>query len=283
MAEYSGVTVSIDGSHYGYADAVNRRARIGVVLIVVLVVGIAWAANAVGSDDSPPPTVLAAELIVPESTIAVTVTTTTLAASSSSSTLPASTTGSTSTTTTLPDSTTTTTRPTTTTTRLATTTTRPTTTTSTTTTTTLPPTTTTTTTSTTVPPTTTTTTTTIPPTTTTTSTTTTTLPEPLGTIHIYDLKGDDKDDDDRGNYARIEVVVRNDDDRNQRGVRVIGRFSGGYVGDVAGVTNNKGKVIFESGTVTGDTVTFRVTNLTLPGYVYAPEDNRRGPAVVVDF
>ncbi len=103
-----------------------------------------------------------------------------------------------------------------------------------------------------------------------------------GTIHIHNLKGDDKERDDDP-YAKIEVQVRNDDDDNQRGVLVTGRFTGGYAGLVSATTNRKGKVVFESGTVEGDSVTFSVLSLRHPDYLYAPKDNRRGPSVTVEF
>ena len=77
--------------------------------------------------------------------------------------------------------------------------------------------------------------------------------------------------------------MRNDDGEDQRGVVVTGAFSGGYRGPAVGVTGGNGRVVFESGTVVGDSVTFRVINLTHPDYVYEPEDNRRGPTVTVEF
>ncbi len=272
-------------SQYGYADSVNRRARIGVLVVIALVVGIAWAANTVGpegSSDSPPPTVLAGVLTSAQAAIEIAAAPTTVLADQQADIPdpPSSTVPTPSSTLATPPLTTTTPPPATTTTRPATTTTRPRTTT--TTTTTLPPTTTTSTT-TTVPPTTTTTT--VPPTTTTTvppTTTTTTIPAPTDTIHIHDLIGSDREDD-RGPYARVEVKVRNHKGRNQGGVRVVGEFTGGYQGTVEGITNGRGKVIFESGSVDDDDdVTFHVTNMTHPDFVYAPEDNRRGPSITVE-
>jgi hypothetical protein len=254
---------------YRYADVINRRARWGVLVVVALLLGVAWAGTA-NQDDGPPPSVLAGQLLVSplpvgaSSTTSIPRSTTTLRAVASTnaavttSTVPA----------------TTTTQPTTTTTVRA----PRTTTSTTTTTTTVPPTTTTTT----VPPTTTTT---IPPTTTTTTTvppTTTTTIATRGTIHIHDLKGDAKGGDDEP-YARIEVQIRNDKGRNQRGVLVTGRFSDGLVGVVAGTTSNKGTVIFESGIVDTDSITFTVIDLAHPDYTYDPDANRRGPSVTVEF
>jgi hypothetical protein len=54
-------------------------------------------------------------------------------------------------------------------------------------------------------------------------------------------------------------------------------------GFVAGTTSNKGTVIFESGPVDADEVTFTVINLIHPEYRYEPDDNRRGPSVTVEF
>jgi hypothetical protein len=243
-------------SHYGYADSINRNARWGVLVVAILVVGIAYASNATGGDDSPPVSVLS---------LAVTPTT--------STTLPAEDTRAatgvdelnpaalrTTTTSLPPTSTTSTTRPpdTTTTTRATTTTTA------------------------TVLPTTTTT---VPPTSTTTTvptTTTTTVSPIVGTVHIHDLKGDARGGDGE-RYARIEVQIRNGRDRNQRGVLVVGRFDTGEPQLVSGTTNNKGTVIFESGVVDSEAVTFTVVDLILENYAYAPEDNRRGPSVTVEF
>lgn len=253
---------------YRYADVINRRARWGVLVVVALLLGVAWAGSA-NQDDGPPPSVLAGQLLVSplpvgaSSTTSIPRSTTTLRAVASTnagvttSTVPA--------TTTTQPTTTTTVRP-------------PRTTTSTTTTTTVPPTTTTT-----IPPTTTTTT--VPPTTTTTTTippTTTTTIATRGTIHIHDLKGDAKGGDDEP-YARIEVQIRNDKGRNQRGVLVTGRFSGGLVGVVAGTTSNKGTVIFESGIVDTDSITFTVIDLVHPDYTYDPDANRAGPSITVKF
>ena len=129
------------------------------------------------------------------------------------------------------------------------------------------------------------TTTTVPPTTTTSTTVppkTTTTVAASGTIHIHNLKGDARGDDDDP-YARIEVQVRNDDGRDQAGVLVSGRFSSGEVGAVSGTTGRRGRVIFDSGPVDTDTVTFTVTDLTHPEYRYEPDDNRRGPSVTVGF
>ncbi|NNC92602.1 MAG: hypothetical protein HKN80_08935 [Acidimicrobiia bacterium] len=100
-------------------------------------------------------------------------------------------------------------------------------------------------------------------------------------MHIHELKGDGKDRGDAP-YARIEVHIRTGDDRNLRAVVVTGRFSGGYSGLVSASTNARGKVTFESGLVTGDSVTFTVTNLVHSDYAYAPEDNRQGPSVTVE-
>lgn len=267
-------------SHYGYADSVNRRARWGVVITVLLVSGIALASGATGGGDGPPVSVLSSGLANSfRDPVGVSATTTTSRALEIRADDTTTTVQEPTTTTQPPTATTSSTRP-----PATTTTTRPAATTTTSTTTTVPPTTTTTTTTTTLPPTTTTT---VPPTTTTTttvppSTTTTTVPPIADTVHIHDLKGDDKERDDDP-YAKIEVRVRNNDSKNQRNVLVTGRFSGGYNGLVGGTTNNKGKVIFESGTVTGETVTFTVINLVHPRYVYAPDDNRRGPSVTVEF
>jgi hypothetical protein len=104
----------------------------------------------------------------------------------------------------------------------------------------------------------------------------------VGTIHIYDLKGDDKGDDDEP-YAKIEVKVRNNANRDQSGVLVVGRFNAGRPQQVSGTTDKKGKVRFESGIIASDEVTFTVVNLVLEDYAYAPEDNRRGPSVTVEF
>ncbi|NNL13409.1 MAG: hypothetical protein HKO82_06955 [Acidimicrobiia bacterium] len=268
---------------YRHADAViNRRARLALLIIGAVVLGVTWAGGAMeSSDSSPVVTVLAAEVTLPSpsepartsvsvpdqqtvpaaepdsagANLAPTTTTTAVATTTSSSLTPTSTTTTrsrpTSTTTTIPATTTTTT--------------------------TVP-----TTTTTTVPSTTTTTT--VPPTTTTTtvpSTTTTTIPT-LGTIHIHNLKGDAKGDDDEP-YARIEVQVRNDDGRDQEGVVVVGRFSSGDVRVVTGTTGKRGRVIIESGPIDTDTVTFTVIDLTHPEYRYEPDDNRRGPSVTVGF
>lgn len=285
--------------NYGYADVINRRARWGVLLIVAVVFAFAYATNAMedGDEENPSVTVLSAELLtgrpatdggltaitVPptqppaedqpeQAPLAVIGDTTTTVPATTTSTAPAA---ATSTTTTSTSSTSTTVARTTTTTRVP------------------PPTTSTTrvppTTSTTVSSTTTTTvrppTTTLPPPTTTTtlpSTTTTTTVPAIDTIHIHELKGDDRGDDEEP-YARIEVKVRNQDGDEQEDVQVLGRFSGGYTGIVSGTTDDKGRVRFESGTVEGDSVTFTVLNLVHTDYVYAPEENRRGPSVTVEF
>jgi hypothetical protein len=250
-------------SHYGYADSVNRRARWGVAIVLVLVFGLAYASSAIGGGDTPPVSVLSLGVTgSAPATLVVTPTTSTSLADGTEAAPSIDDANPTALRTTktsqLPPSTTSTTRP-----RATITTTQPATTT-----TTIPPTPTTT-----VPPTT---------TTTSTSTTTTTLPPIVGTVHIHDLKGDDKGDDDEP-YAKIEVQVRNDESRNQGGVLVVGRFSAGDLRQVSAITNNKGKVTFESGIVGSDSVTFTVVDLVLEDYAYAPEDNRRGPSVNVEF
>ena len=79
------------------------------------------------------------------------------------------------------------------------------------------------------------------------------------------------------------MQIRNDKGRNQRGVLVTGRFSGGLVGGVAGTTSNKGTVIFESGIVDTDSITFTVIDLVQPDYTYDPDANRAGPSITVKF
>ncbi len=221
---------------YVHADTVNRRAMVGVVILLLL--GGAFAASAMGRDPEPSqPSVLGAGLVAstnPPSTPESTSTTSTTV-SPSTSTRPSITTTAGVSSTTSTEGATTTTRPiTSTTTRLPTTTTRPQATTTTTrpaTPTTLPPTTTTTTTTTTLPPTTTTTTTTttLPPTT----TTTTTVPpvawyaildadvscvdgDPAITWFVYDPRADWSDGwqlvidgDDRGVFVRGTTVTAN--------------------------------------------------------------------------
>ncbi len=104
----------------------------------------------------------------------------------------------------------------------------------------------------------------------------------VGTIHIHDLAGEGTEDGD-GWYATIEVRVRNDAGRNQRGVVVSGRFTGGVTQLVSGSTNPRGRVTFESGPVDGASVTFTIIDLVHPDYAYAPENNRQGPSVTVEF
>jgi hypothetical protein len=102
-------------------------------------------------------------------------------------------------------------------------------------------------------------------------------------VHIHDLKGSDKNRNG-GWYARIEVQIRDQAGENQSGVLVAGRFSGAYSELVTGTTGRRGKVVFESATIGDDdpSVTFTVVGLEHPDYVYAPEDNRRGPSVTVE-
>jgi len=252
-------------SHYGFADSVNRRA-FAVLAIGGLVLGVAFAAGALNGDQATPDVSVLASEIIPERVELIDVTVPTVPSDQPAAAASSTTT----TTTTSPDTTTTTSPATTTTTRPPTTTTRPATTT----------TTSTTTTTTTVPPTTTTTT--LPPTTTTTSTTSTTLPPVFATIHLDRFRVDTKSGDD-GDYAEIQVRVRNNDGQRQRGVLVLAQYKGGWSGLVSGTTNNRGDVVLASGPVKGESVTFTVLDLQHPDYVYAPEHNTIEPSITVFF
>ena len=293
-------------SHYGYADDVNRRARLGILTLVALSAGAAFGFGALGTEPEPPqPTVLAliaapstttAETPAPPTTqarppsFAVVAPTPPLDPSTPERVTNTAGTTTTSTTTPPPPTTSTTQAPTTTTTaRPTTTSTRPTTTT------TIRPTTTTTrpkpttTTTTTLPPTTTTTTTTtLPPTTTTTSTTTTTTTLPPtttttvvveeDTAHIHRLNGRQRGGNEP--YVRFEARIRNEDNRNVRDAVVSAVISN--MGDVSATTNSRGWARFDTDEFPeGTAVTITITGISHPDYVYAPEDNVAGPSLTV--
>lgn len=75
--------------------------------------------------------------------------------------------------------------------------------------------------------------------------------------------------------------MRNNDDDNQRGVTVSGRFEGLYEAGVSGTTNGQGRVFFETPELSEGTLRFIVTDLSHPDFVYAAGDNRADTTITV--
>ena len=277
---------------YVTADTINRRARLGVVLLLAfcaVLVGLA----ALGDDDRDPQVLGSA---VDGSSVTMIPTppssTTTLLAAADDGPLaagpgeglvavveePAATTTTTEavvTTTTGPSTTvspTTTTAP-----AATTTTTSPVATTSTT----VPPTTTTTPvppTTTTVPPTTTTT---VPPTTTTSSTTTTTTLPDLPGLKLREFEGHDHGDEDEWE-AHIKVEIRDEDDEKVRFATVLIQWSGGQTGEARLVTKKDGKIDERIGPFSAESLTFRIGGVFLDGYRYEPSLNQVADTISIE-
>ncbi|NNF88293.1 MAG: hypothetical protein HKM97_07195, partial [Acidimicrobiia bacterium] len=145
----------------------------------------------------------------------------------------------------------------------------------------------TTTTTTTKPPPTTTTTSTVPPTTTTTTTTTTTVPPtttttiPLPGLLVHKFDGHDHGDDDEWEaHIKIEIRDEFDDDAGYAAVRVT--WGGVAPGSMWLGTDKDGKVDTRLGPFADASLTFRIANVTLTGFVYRPSLNEAGTTLLIE-
>jgi hypothetical protein len=112
----------------------------------------------------------------------------------------------------------------------------------------------------------------------------TTESAPLASLHLAGLSGS-AIPGSRGRWtASVTIAVADDGGMAEAGVLVDGEWSGGTNGGATCTTNAQGLCTVEKANLklNVSSVTFSVTNLTKPGFTYAPVDNVGGDSVAVN-